>query len=114
MARPVTETWIDILLAAGIVWLAWRALTTDDLFKGVVFYIAFGLAMALTWVRLEAPDIALAEAAIGTGLTGVLLLDAVRHFSQPPVRRARPGEEASVGPDRQDSPISTGNEDAQR
>jgi uncharacterized MnhB-related membrane protein len=29
---------------------------------------------------LQAPDIALAEAAIGAGLTGVLLLDAARHL----------------------------------
>jgi len=32
--------------------------------------------MALSWARLQAPDIALAEAAIGAGLTGALLLDA--------------------------------------
>ena len=36
--------------------------------------------MAVAWVRLRAPDIALAETAIGAGLTGVLLLDAVSHF----------------------------------
>lgn len=113
MARPVIESAIDFVLAAGIVWLAWRALMTDDLFKGVVFYIAFGLAMALTWVRLEAPDIALAEAAIGTGLTGVLLLDAVRHFSRSPERLARPGEEASDGAVRQDSHNSAGIDTAQ-
>ena len=32
--------------------------------------------MALAWARLSAPDIGLAEAAIGAGLTGTLLLDA--------------------------------------
>jgi uncharacterized MnhB-related membrane protein len=36
--------------------------------------------MALAWARLGAPDIALAEAAIGAGLTGALLLDAVGHL----------------------------------
>ena len=33
--------------------------------------------MALLWVRLEAPDVALAEAAIGAGLTGALLMAAL-------------------------------------
>jgi len=33
--------------------------------------------MALSWVRLDAPDVALAEAAIGAGLTGALLLAAL-------------------------------------
>lgn len=67
---------IDILLALALIGLAWRALASDDLFKAIVLFIAFGLVMALAWVRLNAPDIALAEAAIGAGLTGALLLAA--------------------------------------
>ncbi|HSO06927.1 MAG TPA: hydrogenase subunit MbhD domain-containing protein, partial [Pelomicrobium sp.] len=35
-----------------------------------------GLLLALFWVRLAAPDVALTEAAIGGGLTGVLLIGA--------------------------------------
>lgn len=93
-AALVIESWIDYVLVAAILWLAWSALTAADLFKGVVLFIAFGLMMALVWVRLEAPDIALAEAAISTGLTGALLLDAVRHFNLPPGRKARAGKEA--------------------
>jgi energy-converting hydrogenase B subunit D len=74
-------SWIfDLVLAATLLGLAWQVLATRDLFKAVVLFIAFGLLMALAWVRLEAPDIALAEAAIGTGLTGALLLDAVGHL----------------------------------
>jgi energy-converting hydrogenase B subunit D len=68
---------LDVLLAGILVWIAWRAQTTPDLFRAVVLFIAFGLLMTLAWVRLHAPDVALAETAIGTGLTGALLLDAV-------------------------------------
>ncbi|GAA5234775.1 DUF4040 domain-containing protein [Verticiella sediminum] len=71
----------DLLLAAGLVYVAWRALGVRDLFTAIVLFIAFGLLMALCWVRLDAPDIALAEAAIGAGLTGALLLDALGHLS---------------------------------
>lgn len=67
----------DLLLAPAVVWVAWHALTGRDLFRSVVFFIAFGLLLSIVWVRLAAPDVALAEAAIGTGLTGALLLDAV-------------------------------------
>ena len=66
----------DVLLGLGLLWLAWRVLTCPELFKTIVLFIAFGLLMALAWVRLEAPDVALAEAAIGAGLTGALLLAA--------------------------------------
>lgn len=66
----------DVLLAGMLLWLAWRALASPDVFQGIVSFIAFGLGMALAWVRLRAPDIALAEAAVGSGITGALLLAA--------------------------------------
>jgi multisubunit Na+/H+ antiporter MnhB subunit len=74
----------DALLAAGLVLLAWQSLHAADLFKAIVLFIAFGLLMALAWVRLDATDIALAEAAIGAGLTGALLLDALGHVAGEP------------------------------
>lgn len=67
----------DLLLATALLWSAWRALATPDTFRAVILFIVFGLLLALAWVRLDAPDIALAEAAIGAGLTGALLLDAI-------------------------------------
>jgi multisubunit Na+/H+ antiporter MnhB subunit len=73
----------DVLLVCGLLWLAWRALSSTDLFMGIVLFIAFGLLMALAWVRLDAPDIALAEAAIGAGLTGALLLAAFARLRPP-------------------------------
>ena len=70
--------WVfDGLVGAGLVWLAWRALSSPSLFTAVVLFVAFGLLLALAWVRLNAPDVALAEAAIGAGLTGALLLGAL-------------------------------------
>lgn len=70
----------DFLLALALLWSALRAMTVSDLFRAVVLFIVFGLLMALAWARLGAPDIALAEAAIGAGLAGALLLDTVGHL----------------------------------
>lgn len=87
---------IDGLLIFALMITATATLLSRDLFRAVVVFIAFGLLMALAWVRLQAPDIALAEAAIGAGLTGVLLLDAVSHF-----RRGRTNSgDADAGGDR--------------
>jgi multisubunit Na+/H+ antiporter MnhB subunit len=73
-----SSLWIfDIILALALVVLAARVLTTPDLFKAVIVFIALGLLMAVAWTRLEAPDIALTEAAIGAGLTGALFLKAL-------------------------------------
>ena len=71
----------DGMLAIALLWLAWRALRSPDLFTAIVLFIAFGLVMALAWVRLQAPDVALAEAAIGAGLTGALLLAALARLN---------------------------------
>jgi uncharacterized MnhB-related membrane protein len=71
---------LDMLLATVLFWIALKSLITPDLFHAVVLFMIFGLLMALTWVRLDAPDIALAEAAIGAGLTGALLLDTIRYL----------------------------------
>jgi len=65
---------LDGLLAAILIWLAWAALSSRDLFRAIVLFIAFGLVLSMAWARLGAPDVALAEAAIGAGLTGALLL----------------------------------------
>jgi len=49
-------TWLawsfDAWLGIGLLWLAWRALACPDLFKAVVLFVAFGLLLALAWVRL--------------------------------------------------------------
>jgi energy-converting hydrogenase B subunit D len=93
----------DALLAVSLVWLAWRVVTLTDLFKAVVLFVIFGLTMALAWVRLDAPDIALAEAAIGTGLTSALLLDAVGQMGgrmQATLTRKQPPSTPERGHDR--------------
>ena len=74
----------DALLAGMLLWLAWRTLAAPRVFQGIVYFIVFGLGMALVWVRLRAPDIALAEAAVGSGITGALLLAAWNRMRTPP------------------------------
>ena len=82
METMMVLRWVfDGLLVFALLWLAWQALRSPDLFKAIVLFIAFSLVMALAWVRLQAPDIALAEAAIGAGLTGALLLAALARLN---------------------------------
>ncbi len=68
---------LDGTLVLVVVVLAWRALNDRDLFRGVIEFIALGLLLAMAWLRLRAPDLALAEAAVGSGLTGALILSAL-------------------------------------
>ena len=73
----IADSLFELVLAAGLVWSAGSALLVRDRYRAVILFIVFGLLMSVAWVRLAAPDIALAEAAIGAGLTGALLLNAL-------------------------------------
>jgi len=66
----------DIGLAVLVVAVAAWTIAARDMFAAVVSFVAYGLLLALVWVRLAAPDVALTEAAIGGGLTGGLLIGA--------------------------------------
>ena len=67
---------LDIGLAALVLTLAAWTVLAPAAFPAVVSYVTYGLLLSLIWVRLFAVDVALTEAAIGGGLTGVLLIAA--------------------------------------
>lgn len=64
------------LLALVVLVAVWTILVRDS-FSAVIGYACYGLLLAFAWVRLAAIDAALTEAAIGGGLTSVLLIRAV-------------------------------------
>lgn len=68
---------LDGLLVTSLTGLAGASLASEDKRRSVILFMAFGLVLAVAWARLLAPDVALAEAAIGAGLSGALLLVAV-------------------------------------
>jgi uncharacterized MnhB-related membrane protein len=72
MSNPL---YFDATLALMLVIVAWGALLVRDLFQAIVLFTVFGLLLAVAWCRLDAVDVALAEAAIGAGLTGALLVN---------------------------------------
>lgn len=67
---------LDVGLAVLILAVAVWVTLTRDMAAAVVGFIAYGLLLTLAWVRLAAVDVAMTEAAIGAGITGVLLLGA--------------------------------------
>jgi multisubunit Na+/H+ antiporter MnhB subunit len=67
---------LDISLAVLVLAVAVWTIVSREAFAAVVGYVAYGLLVSLVWVRLFAVDVALTEAAIGSGVTGVLLISA--------------------------------------
>lgn len=83
----------DAFLALLILGLAVWTIAVSNAYGAVVGFVAYGLLVALVWVRLGSVDVAMTEAALGSGLTGLLLLGAAARLApyEATERRARPG-----------------------
>lgn len=68
------------LLGFTLLWVAWQTVISTNLFQAVLLFLLFGLLMVITWAWLRAPEVALAEAILGSALTSVLFLEAVREW----------------------------------
>jgi multisubunit Na+/H+ antiporter MnhB subunit len=67
---------LDLFVAGVVLIVAVWTVVARNTSSAVVGFVAYGLLLALVWVRLGAPDVALTEAAIGSGVTGALLIGA--------------------------------------
>ena len=74
----------DLLLAAGLILLADATLRQPRTSEAIIQFMVFGLLTSLAWVRVDAPDLALTEAAIGSGVMGALLLTSLRRSGLEP------------------------------
>jgi multisubunit Na+/H+ antiporter MnhB subunit len=81
---------IDAGLVALVLAVAASAILARDTYSATIAFVVYGLLVALVWVRLLAVDVALTEAAIGSGIAGMLLLGAAA--------RLRPTEAAATSP----------------
>ncbi|TDK23018.1 DUF4040 domain-containing protein [Luteimonas aestuarii] len=82
----------DIVLGLALLLLGGLVVAGPRLFLSIVVFTVFGLLMAVVWAHLGAPDLALAEAAIGAGLTGAMLMLCYRRLvALRPARAREPG-----------------------
>ncbi len=67
----------DILLLLYLVAAALVVAQAKDLLAASIVFSSYGLALCLLWQYRGAPDVAMAEAAVGAGITTVLFLVAI-------------------------------------
>jgi len=68
---------VEILNVVLIVFLILSAIAvqrTKDLLSAVIIFTSYSLMMALLWLLLRAPDVAMTEAALGAGVTTSLFI----------------------------------------
>lgn len=67
-------TALNLVFIALLVATALLAVFARDLLAAVIIFSGYSLIMALMWQRLQAPDLAITEAALGAGVTTVLFV----------------------------------------
>lgn len=64
---------LGLLLVCGI-----ATCLSKNLLVSLVIYMAYSVIMSIIWALLEAPDLAITEAAVGAGVSSVLLFLALK------------------------------------
>ena len=73
-------SWIAGLIVVAMLVAAVAALTVKNFVAAVAATSVVGLALSVLFVLLRAPDVAMTEAAVGAGLSGVILALALRRL----------------------------------
>lgn len=59
---------LGLLVVCGI-----SACLTRNLLISLIIFMAYSVIMSVVWVLLQAPDLAVTEAAVGAGISSILL-----------------------------------------
>ncbi len=69
---------IQALVLAGLIITGVLIISFKDLLAAAIAFAAFSLLLSLEFYLLQAPDVAIAEAGIGAGLTTAIFIIAIR------------------------------------
>ena len=78
------------LLLVLIIFNAVMVVCTKNLLAACIIFMAQSLIMVLIWILLQAPDLAITEAAVGTGVSSLLFFLALKK-----IHAIRPGKKAA-------------------
>jgi multisubunit Na+/H+ antiporter MnhB subunit len=85
------ENAFDLALAVLLCAIAAWTVVAREVRTATILFITYGLLLSIAWVRLAAVDVALTEAAIGSGVTGMLLINAAARLRPTERQVRRPG-----------------------
>jgi len=69
---------LQALVLLGLLLTAVLVIVFKDLLSSAIAFAAFSLLLSLEFYLLQAPDVAIAEAGIGAGLTTAIFIIAIR------------------------------------
>ena len=75
------STVFRILLLIGLLVCAVATALVKKPMRAVIIYMAYSIIMSVIWIMLESPDLAITEAAVGAGITSLLLFLTLRRLN---------------------------------
>lgn len=67
MIRPIEYILLGFLVIAAV-----GICVTKRLLTSVILFTSFGVVVSILWILLASPDLAITEAAVGTGISSIL------------------------------------------
>ena len=75
-------TFFECILLLMLILTSIAALRQEKLINTVIIFSAFSLVMSVLWMLLQSPDLAITEAAVGAGVSGVLFYLTLRKVNR--------------------------------
>ena len=69
---------LNVILLLLIVACALAVAVTKNTLSAVIIFMAQGLVLSVVWILLRSPDLAITEAAVGAGVSSILLFAALK------------------------------------
>ncbi len=68
----------SIIMLISLIIFSIAVSVVKDLLASVIVFMVYSLIMAILWQQLNAPDLAITEAAVGAGITTLLFIIAIK------------------------------------
>lgn len=73
-------TVFKIILLVSLVVCAVATAFTKKIMTAIIIFTSYSIIMSVLWLTLESPDLAITEAAVGAGVTGILFFLTLRRI----------------------------------
>ena len=84
---------LSTLLLIFILFCAVAVSLTKNLLTSIIIFMAQSTAMSVIWLLLRSPDLAITEAAVGAGVTSILMFVALKKLHAIKTRRDKSDEQ---------------------
>jgi uncharacterized MnhB-related membrane protein len=85
---------VRIILLILLIGCAVAVNLTPSLLQAVIIFMSYSSIMCVLWVLMESPDLAITEAAVGAGISGILFMVTLKKIRRED--EAEPGEVGDV------------------